>query len=324
MIINDVRAGFAVDLVSPAALPVFCCHWPNVFWAPDTPTAQVPVQFCCVRFRRLLIIITALFWSELFLLREVGSLLWGQIPAAAVVEQWIASRSASLISSWWFRLDSYLWQQLLPALPLVSQMVVSPPDTFSSACVPFEVSSLSFPSVRLWSPPRSRFFICHICHVVSILHATLNKQTICPITPSLQALFFTSSLSTICHLLPNLSQPLSHLIIPSRLRSASVPVPPNSPPAHRLPLNCHTWKDSFSLLCLFWLCAALSRGWICYWKSECALWRILNLEPSQTESVYLRVTTFPGAAGRIGSPHLVPCSRLIMFTTAALWWESSN
>lgn len=96
----------------------------------------------------------------------------------------------------------------------------------------------------------SRVFICHICRAVSILHATLNKQTICPITPSQRALFFTSSLSAICHLLLNLSQPFSHLVIPSRLRSASIPVPPNSPPAHRLPLSCHTWKDSFSLLCL--------------------------------------------------------------------------
>lgn len=132
----------------------------------------------------------------------------------------------------------------------VSQTVASPPATISSACLSFEVSPLSFPSVQLWSPRWSRLFICHICHVVSRLHATLNKQTICPIMPSLRALFFTSCLSTICHLLLNLSQPLSHLIIPSRLRSASVPVPPSSPPARCLPLSCHTWKDSVSLLCL--------------------------------------------------------------------------
>lgn len=119
----------------------------------------------------------------------------------------------------------------------------------------------------------------------------------------------------------------SHLVIPSRRRSASVPVAPNSPAARRLPLNCHTWKDSFPLsfsLSASPDCAAPSRGWICHWKSERALWRILNLNPSQTESVYLRVATFPGAAGCSGSPLLVPRNRLIMFTRAALWWESSN
>lgn len=137
-------------------------------------------------------------------------------------------------------------------------MMACPPATISSACVSFEVSPPSFPSVQLWSPRHSRFFICHICHVVSILHATLHKQTICPIMPSLRALFFPTSHPTICHLLLNLSQPFSHLVIPSRLLSASVPVTPNRPAARRLPLNCHTWKDSSSLLCLFWLCCSVS------------------------------------------------------------------
>lgn len=108
----------------------------------------------------------------------------------------------------------------------------------SSACVSFEVSALSFPSFKLCSPPRSLCFICHICHGVSILHATLNKQTICPITPSPRALFFTPSPSTICHLLLNLSHPFSHLIIPSRLplclRPCYTKQPSSSPSAFEL------------------------------------------------------------------------------------------
>lgn len=160
--------------------------------------------------------------------------------------------------------------------------------------------------------------------MASILHATLNKQTICPIVPSLRALFFTFVLSAICHLLLNLSHPFSHLIIPSRLPPCLRPVTPNSPPSPSSAFEL-SYLEGFLLSPLPLLTAwrSVSRMDM-QLESECALQRILNLKPSQTESVYLRVATFPGAAGCIGSPHLVPCNRLIMFTTAALWWESSN
>lgn len=88
----------------------------------------------------------------------------------------------------------------------------------SPAREPFEVPPLWLPSFKCGLPPWSPFFICHTCHVASILHDTLNKQTICPIGPSPRALFFTSSLSAICHLLLN----LSHLIIPSPLHRTAL------------------------------------------------------------------------------------------------------
>lgn len=301
------------------------CHWPNVFGAPETPTAQLQVQVL-FEFEKSLhhnngfIVIPALlvagrlapFCEETFQQQQRLLLNGGRCPGC------LSSPADDTVAALICDSSSYLLCLLSvkrwPPLQLPSHLHV------------YRLKSLLHPphQSNRCLLALSRFFICHICRAVSILHATLNKQTICPITSSLRASFFTSSLSAICHLLLNLSEPFSHLVIPSRLRSASVPVPPNSPPARRLPLSCRTWKDSFSLLCLLWLCAAPSPGWICHWKSERALWRILNLKPSQTESVYLRVTTFLGAAGCIGSPPLVPRNRLIMFTTAALWWESSS
>lgn len=63
MVMDHVSAGFEFAVFrckSPAVLPVFLfiylffCHWPNVFWAPDTQTAQVPVQFSGLNFKSLL------------------------------------------------------------------------------------------------------------------------------------------------------------------------------------------------------------------------------------------------------------------------------
>lgn len=116
----------------------------------------------------------------------------------------------------------------------VSHALASPPATISSACVSFEVSPLPLPSFTRRSPPCCLLFICHLCPVVSILHATLNKQTLCPIAPSLRTLFFTCRLSTICHLRLNPSHPFFHLIIPCRLPLCLRPCYSSSPPAFEL------------------------------------------------------------------------------------------
>lgn len=255
------------------------------------------------------------------------SLCRGQIPAPADAERGIVSSLLSsptapfvLVSA--RAANTLLCHSSLALSASVGPTAASPPGTASSTREPFQVPPLSF---KRRSPPWSLFFICHICHVASILHATLNKQIICPIVPSLRALFFPSILSAICHLLLNLSHPFSHLIIPSRLPPCLRPrytkqPPPGPPSAFEL-----SYLEGFLLSPLPLLTAWRSVSWMdMQLESECALQRILNLKPSQTESVYLRVATFPGAAGCIGSPHLVPCNRLIMFTTAALWWESSN
>lgn len=64
-----------------------------------------------------------------------------------------------------------------------------------SMCVCSRLSSVAPIGPAAVPPSRcSRFFTCHICHVGgSLLHAALNKQTICPLAPSLRALCFPSS-----------------------------------------------------------------------------------------------------------------------------------
>lgn len=116
----------------------------------------------------------------------------------------------------------------------VSHAPASPPATISSACVSFEVCPPSLPSLTRRSPPCSLLVICHLCPVVSILHATLSKQTLCPMAPSLRTLFFTCSLSTICHLRLNPSHPFFHLIIPCRLPLCLRPCYSSPPPAFEL------------------------------------------------------------------------------------------
>lgn len=86
----------------------------------------------------------------------------------------------------------------------ITQTVVSPLGAvphLQSPCLKSVVSSLSPLLCKACSPPLHLYFICHIFYVASIHSATFCKQTISPVAPSPQALFFSLSLSTVCHLL---------------------------------------------------------------------------------------------------------------------------
>lgn len=170
------------------------------------------------------------------------------------------------------RLYSYLRGPLIPAAPLQFRScptAASPPGTVSSTREPLEVPP---PSFKPRSPPWSLFSICHICHVASILHATLNKQTICPIAPSPRALFFTSVLSAICHLRLNLSHPFSHLIIPSRLPPCLRPryTKQHPPPQSTSPPSAFelSYLEGFLLSPLPLLTAWRSHRRICNWSQS--------------------------------------------------------
>lgn len=210
----------------------------------------------------------------------------------------------------------------------ITQTMVSPLGAVPHLhlpCLKSVVSPLSPLSCKPCSPPLHLYLICHIFYVVSIHHATFCKQTLSPIAPSPQALFFSLSLSTFCHLLlhPFLSPhyPLqAHTLLHPLLYPSHQPTLPSV--VYHLPLNCHT--------CYFLLLSSLasfsytvlspSDGYAILSQRVRAMQNIKSEAhsdvPSSTESVYLAVATIPTAAGCICSPHLAPHSHSIVLTTA--------
>lgn len=257
---------------------------------PDAPTAQAPVQLCCLNFKSLPITIAPLFWPELLLLPG------GWLPLVRTVSR---------------PLNTGLRPCGLSRLQHLHTCFARCPSSYPLICM---------------RSRRSRFFICHLCHAPSILHAALKKQTVCPIAPSLRALFFTSSLPTICRLRMRLSHPSSPLVIPSGLRSASVPVAPRSPPPSPPSAFELSYLEGFLLSPLPLLTVCCSVPWMdvpLEVRGRCVENMKSDAEPDR---ICLSQSHRPSPALQAALAHLTLSLRspLIVFTTAAVWWESSN
>lgn len=194
-------------------------------------------------------------------------------------------------------------------------------------CLKSVVSPLSRLSWKPCSPPLHLHLICHTFYVVSIHHATFCKQTISPIAPSPQALFFSQPLYllsspaiTVTSISPtSLSPPGPHPAPPT-----VISITPTNSPLHCL---SSAFELSYLLLSPSFLSASFSYtvlspsdGYAVLSQRVRAMQNIKSEAhsdvPSSTESVYLAVTTIPTAAGCICSPHLAPLSHSIVLTTA--------